>query len=77
MRFSNTENYIYALAAELKRARNYRPIYTARGTLEQVTHKKIGHMRSGEARSGNEVAPRERCAKPYPYAYFEGSELKE
>jgi hypothetical protein len=77
MRFSDSNNYVYALAAELKRARNYRPIYTARGTLEQVTNKKIGRIAAREGLARNGAGPGESCAKPYSYAYFEGNELTE
>jgi hypothetical protein len=78
MRFSDTNNYVYALAAELKRARNYRPIYTARGTLEQVTDKKRKQIATNNGKSHNGIEPpRELCAKSHPYAYFEGNELKE
>lgn len=79
MRFSDTKNYVRALAAEQGRSQRYRSIYNARGTLEQVIARKLGSKVStdekGKVKPDAKLKLARDCAKSYPPINFEQDEL--
>ena len=66
-RFSDHDNYIKSLLAEQARAGSYRPIYSARATLERLVASKLGNLR---------VTDTETCSATQAPDYFSTAEVQ-